>query len=182
MRHDPLPEVHGADPLLRIDAEVGFVTPEQLARFRSEAEILARMRHPNIVPIYDVGEFEGRPYLVMEFVDGPSLGQFLAGKPQNAKAAARLLELLARTIQNVHDNGVIHRDLKPGNVLLECSEPELELQSATPKITDFGVAKDQANARDLTLTGMMMGTPGSSGSRNAERVSLTKVPMTAPAA
>ena len=73
---------------LKMLLPLGFTTADQLARFRSEAEILARMRHPNIVPIYDVGEFEGRPYLVMEFVDGPSLGQFLAGKPQNSRAAA----------------------------------------------------------------------------------------------
>jgi eukaryotic-like serine/threonine-protein kinase len=144
---------------LKMLLPLGFATADQLARFRSEAEILARMRHPNIVPIYDVGEFEGRPYLVMEFVDGPSLGQFLAGKPQNPGPAARLIETLARTSQVVHDQGVIHRDLKPGNVLLERSGSELNLESATPKITDFGLAKDQAIARDLTLTGMMMGTP-----------------------
>jgi serine/threonine protein kinase len=91
---------------------------EQVARFRGEAEALARLRHPNVVPIYDVGEFEGRPYFTMEFVAGPSLASVLDGRPQDVTDSARLVETLARAAHAVHQCGIVHRDLKPANVLL----------------------------------------------------------------
>jgi eukaryotic-like serine/threonine-protein kinase len=140
---------------------------ETLARFRTEAETLARLHHPNIVPIYDIGSFEGRPFFTMEYVAGPSLALLVAGRPQDYRASASLIEILARAMQEVHQLGIIHRDLKPANILLSPDQHAAvsSQQSAfspehyTPKITDFGLAKDQNIARNLTQTGTTMGTP-----------------------
>src|SRR5436190_2149285 len=85
---------------------------EQMARFRTEAEALARLHHPNIVPIYEIGTFEGRPYFTMEYIAGPNLAHFLAGRPLDVKNAAHLVETLARAMYTVHQHGIIHRDLK----------------------------------------------------------------------
>ena len=156
--------------------------PKDLARFRAEAAVIARLQHPNIVQIYDVGEVAGRPYFVLEFVAGGSLAQHLQGAPQPVRPAAQLVETLARAVHATHANGVIHRDLKPGNILLEKSEvrgghrakgssiltPDpspLTSFCLIPKITDFGVAKcaggdwDKADLRGPTVTGELLGTP-----------------------
>jgi eukaryotic-like serine/threonine-protein kinase len=94
-------------------------TPEQLGRFRTEAEALARLHHPNIVPIYEIGEAEGRPYFTMEYVPGPSLAQVLDGRPQDVAGSAHLIEVLARAVHALHQQGIVHRDLKPANILLQ---------------------------------------------------------------
>jgi serine/threonine protein kinase/WD40 repeat protein/Tfp pilus assembly protein PilF len=107
--------------------------PEELARFRTEIEAVARLQHPHIVQIYEVGQHEGRPYYSMEFADGGSLAQKLNGTPVPSRQAAQLLELLARAVDSAHQRGIVHRDLTPGNVLLTAD--------GTPKITDFGLAK-----------------------------------------
>ncbi len=91
---------------------------KDLVRFRAEAAALARLQHPNIVQIYDVGETEGRPFFVFEFVTGGSLAEHLQNTPQPVRAAAQMIEILARAIHAAHANGVIHRDLKPANILL----------------------------------------------------------------
>lgn len=96
--------------------------PKDLARFRAEAAVLARLQHPNIVQIYDVGEAAGRPYFVLEFVAGGSLAQHLKGAPQPVRPAAQLVLTVARAVHAAHVNGVIHRDLKPGNILLQKGE------------------------------------------------------------
>ena len=101
--------------MLLSSASVG---PEQLVRFRTEAETLGRLQHPHIVQIYEIGQQQGLPYYAMEYIDGPSLAQRLAGVPQNPREAARLVEILARAMAAVHQCGIIHRDLKPGNILL----------------------------------------------------------------
>jgi serine/threonine protein kinase len=147
----------------------GSAVPETVARFRVEAEALARLQHPNIVPIYDVGEYDGRPYFTMEYVGGGSLAEWLHGRPQDSSAAAALLETLARTLHAVHQAGLIHRDLKPANILLQIADCRLQiaelksetssLQSAIPKLTDFGLVKDQTARQHLTQTGVAMGTP-----------------------
>ena len=92
------------------------------ARFRMEAEAAGRLQHPNIVQIHDVGEQDGCPYLAMEFVDGTSLDRQLAQAPLPARAAAALIETLARAMHYAHGRGVVHRDLKPANILLQRSE------------------------------------------------------------
>ena len=151
--------------------------PKELARFRAEAAALARLQHPNIVQIYDVGEAASRPYFVFEFVAGGSLARYLRGKPQPVRPAAQLVETLARAIHAAHANGVIHRDLKPANILLrderageggESRDPLALapcLASVVPKITDFGLAKCAASdgeppdLRGNTATGDLLGTP-----------------------
>ena len=152
--------------------------PKDLARFRAEAAALARLQHPNIVQIYDVGESRSRPYFVFEFVAGGSLAQYLQGTPQPARPAAQLVDTLARAVHVAHANGVIHRDLKPANILLRNEredargEPPEEwrlasrLASLTPKITDFGLAKcddggdgEAPGLRGHTVTGDLLGTP-----------------------
>ena len=153
--------------------------PKDLARFRAEAEALARLQHPNIVQIYEVGEAAGRPYFALEFVAGGSLAQHLHGRPQPVRSAAQFVETLARAVHAAHAHGVIHRDLKPANILMmssgvvsgewsKDSSPATHhapLTSYQPKITDFGLAKcagGEGETRDVpgpTVTGELLGTP-----------------------
>jgi tetratricopeptide (TPR) repeat protein len=125
--------------------------PRQLARFRGEAEVLARLQHPNIIQIYEVGEHEGRPFLALEYLSGGGLDRRLRGSPQSPRQAAQLLWSLVRAVGAAHEAGVIHRDLKPANVLLAADD--------TPKITDFGLAKRLDAVTGQTATGDILGTP-----------------------
>jgi WD40 repeat protein len=142
---------------------------EDLARFRREAEAAARLQHPNIVQVYEVGEADGRPFIALEYVDGGSLADRLDGTPLPARAAARLVEALAGAVSHAHRQGVVHRDLKPANVLLvvgQDSNPvgkETGLESCptnwVPKITDFGLAKRLDVSARQTASGAILGTP-----------------------
>jgi serine/threonine-protein kinase len=123
----------------------------ELARFKAEGEAVARLQHPNIVQIYDVGQQQGRPYFSLEYVEGGSLAGKLSGTPQPPRVAAGLIETLARAMQYAHERGIVHRDLKPANILLKAD--------GTPKITDFGLAKQMKGESDLTKTGAIVGTP-----------------------
>jgi hypothetical protein len=125
--------------------------PETLARFRSEAEVIARLEHPNIVQIHDVGEHEGRPFFTMEFVPGDTLARKLVGTPWKARRAAALVEKLAGAVHVMHGQGVLHRDLKPANILLAAN--------GEPKITDFGLAKQMEGGAGRTASGAVLGTP-----------------------
>jgi serine/threonine-protein kinase len=129
------------------------------ARFQTEAEAVARLQHPNIVQIYEVGESDGLPFFCMEFVQGCNLTAQLAGTPQPAKDCARLVAILARAMHYAHEHGIIHRDLKPGNILLAQGGSEPAAGFGTPKITDFGLAKKLDDAAGPTRTGDVMGTP-----------------------
>src|SRR5260221_5349358 len=100
------------------------------ARFRLEAETVARLQHPNIVQIFEVGEWNGQPYLALEYVGGGPLSKQL-GKPLPPQSAAALAETLARAVQYAHDQGVVHRDLKPGNILLVSGERSKNGSGAT---------------------------------------------------
>src|SRR5262249_6919166 len=104
--------------------------PGALARFRAEAEAVARLQHPNIIQIHEVGEANGLPYFAPEYVAGGSLAQHLQGAPQPARAAAALVETVARAIQAAHQAGIVHRDLKPANVLLRRKS---EIRSPKPE-------------------------------------------------
>jgi serine/threonine protein kinase len=116
-------------------------------RFRSEAEAAAQLDHPNIVPIYEVGEHQGQPYFSMKLVEGRTLADF-HGSPQEA---ARLIGWVARAVHYAHQRGIIHRDLKPGNILLD--------EQGQPHVTDFGLAKRLEADNNMTQTGAVMGTP-----------------------
>jgi serine/threonine-protein kinase len=129
--------------------------PDERARFRQEGLAAARLQHPNIVQVFDVGEHAGTPFLALEFVPGGSLAHRLAGRPLPPPVAARLMELLALAVQHAHDAGVIHRDLKPANVLLAPAPGD---PLGVPKVTDFGLAKPLGGDA-LTATGAMVGTP-----------------------
>jgi tetratricopeptide (TPR) repeat protein/predicted Ser/Thr protein kinase len=122
------------------------------ARFRTEAEAVARLQHPNLVQVFEVGEHQGLPFLALEYLDGGSLEKHVAGKAQPEREAATLVETLARAIHHAHQRGIVHRDLKPHNVLLTTD--------GTPKIADFGLAKllDDAPAGP-TPTAAFLGTP-----------------------
>jgi len=122
-----------------------------LDRFRSEAQAVARLHHPNIVEIYEFGEHHDLPYYSLEFVDGGSLARKIRGKPLPPLDAARIAEELARAIQYCHQHGILHRDLKPSNILLTAD--------GVPKIGDFGLAKQLESDPGLTKSGMVMGTP-----------------------
>jgi serine/threonine-protein kinase len=128
-----------------------YAGPHERARFQREAEAVARLRHPNVVQIHDVGDADGRPYFTMEFVEGGSLAQRLSGTPQPARQAAALVATLAGAVQAAHQSGIAHRDLKPSNVLLTAD--------GTPKVGDFGLARRLDGEAALTWTGTVAGTP-----------------------
>jgi serine/threonine-protein kinase len=123
----------------------------QLARFHTEAEAVAHLLHPNIVQIHEVGNHDGLPYFSLEYVDGGSLADKIAGQPQKVKEAAQMIEILALAMAYAHEHGIIHRDLKPANVLIT--------QDGLPKITDFGLAKRLESDSSQTKSGTLMGTP-----------------------
>ena len=128
-----------------------YAGPVQVQRFRTEAEAAARLDHPNIVKLYAIGEQEGRPYFLLEYVNGSSLAQQLDGTPWPARQAASLTRVLAEAIHVAHRWGIVHRDLKPGNVLLT--------EEGVPKIADFGLAKILDQTAGLTQSGDLLGTP-----------------------
>jgi tRNA A-37 threonylcarbamoyl transferase component Bud32 len=120
-------------------------------RFRIEAEAAANLDHPHIVPIYEVGEHDGRQFFTMAYVEGGSLADRLAAGPLPPRAAAELVQTLALAVQYAHDRGILHRDLKPANVLLDTQD--------RPRISDFGLAKRYRKGDGPTLSGNVLGTP-----------------------
>jgi hypothetical protein len=124
---------------------------QDVARFRVEAEAVARLQHPNIVQVFEVGQADGRPFFSLEFCPGGSLADRLGGAPLPPAEAARLVETLARAMHAAHQRGVVHRDLKPANVLLGAD--------GAPKVTDFGLAKRLDDTSGRTQTGSILGTP-----------------------
>ena len=140
-----------------------FANPADLKRFQAEAEAAARLSHPNIVDIYEVGEHEGQHYFSMRLVEGASLAGRMqkaqcqsqndqAPKPLRAADSARITAKVARAVHFAHQHGVLHRDLKPGNILID--------NRGEPHIADFGLAKLIESESDLTLSGAVLGSPG----------------------
>jgi WD40 repeat protein len=128
-----------------------LASPDEVRRFRTEAENAARLDHPHIVPIHEVGEQDGQHYFSMKLIEGTNLGQQRERFTADPRAAARLVALVARAVHHAHQRGILHRDLKPGNILLDAQ--------TQPHVTDFGLAKRIAESAGLTLSGAVMGTP-----------------------
>ncbi len=141
-----------------------LASESDLQRFFAEASATARLEHPNIVPVYEVGEIDGRPFFSMQLVEGDTLAQLVADGPLPAREAAEVVAAIARAIGVAHKHGVLHRDLKPSNILIS--------HDGTPLVTDFGLAKQSESETDLTRSGMLLGTPAymspeqASGRRN----------------
>ncbi len=128
-----------------------FATPNHVKRFKLEAEAVARLDHPNIVPIYEVGEHDGQPYFSMRLVEGGTLLDAVKRQRLDSRATAELMATVARAVHFAHQRGILHRDLKPTNILLDAE--------GRPHVTDFGLAKLLESESDLTLTLAVLGTP-----------------------
>jgi len=136
---------------LKVLSQGLFAGPEQLLRFETEARIAAKLQHPNIVRVFDLGRSDAGPYIALEYVPGTTLGEHLAGAPQPARRAAEIAHTLALAVEHAHKHGIIHRDLKPANVL--------RAEDGAIKITDFGLARHLDLNSGATRTGEIMGTP-----------------------
>jgi WD40 repeat protein len=128
-----------------------FASAGDVQRFRIEAENAANLDHPNIVPIYEVGRFKGQHYFSMKLIEGGRLAQQIPRFTKDHRAAARLVACVARAVGYAHQRGILHRDLKPGNILLDAA--------GNPQVTDFGLARRLERDGDLTLSGAILGTP-----------------------
>jgi WD40 repeat protein len=120
-------------------------------RFRREARAVAQLEHPRIVSIHDIGTSAGSMYYTMDYIAGPDLGRAMRERPIPLREAASLVQKVAEAIEHAHQRGVLHRDLKPGNILLDAANE--------PYVTDFGIALEMEGAAGLTLTGDVLGTP-----------------------
>jgi serine/threonine protein kinase/tetratricopeptide (TPR) repeat protein len=128
-----------------------WATEAHLRRFKTEAEAAANLDHPQIVPIYEIGQVEGQHYFTMKLVEGPSLKQLVMSGPLAPRRAAELLAGAARAIHHAHERGILHRDIKPGNILLD--------EQGQPQVTDFGLAKLVEDESTVTNTMDVLGTP-----------------------
>jgi serine/threonine protein kinase len=129
----------------------GQLTPPETEQFFREARAAAQLRHPHIVSVHEVGCDDDTIFIVSDFIDGESLAERLAREGMTADEAAELCEPLARALEHAHEAGVIHRDLKPGNILLDAA--------GQPYVTDFGLARRVAREATVTLDGQLVGTP-----------------------
>ncbi|RYD19470.1 MAG: hypothetical protein EOP88_18835, partial [Verrucomicrobiaceae bacterium] len=144
----------GLDRIVAVKLLLGakFAGDEERERFHREARTAARLRHPGIVGIFDIGEDDDVPWFSMEFVGGKNLEQLVRGQPMSAKDAARCVRKIAAALQHAHGHDVLHRDLKPSNILIDAG--------GEPQIGDFGIASISAGQPDLTRTGQTLGSPG----------------------
>jgi eukaryotic-like serine/threonine-protein kinase len=128
-----------------------FASADDVRRFHQEAESAANLDHPGIVPIFDVGEHDGRHYFSMKYIEGGSLAQKLPEMRKDTRRIVRLIADVARAIHHAHQRGILHRDLKPANILLD--------EEDRPLVSDLGLAKQITSESDLTHTGAVVGTP-----------------------
>jgi len=136
---------------LKMILQGGLASEEDVLRFRQESEAAARLDHPGIVPIHEVGCIDGQHFFTMGFIEGESLQQRVQRGPLAPRAAAELVQRLAEAVGYAHRQGVVHRDLKPANVLLD--------RQGEPRVTDFGLARNVDKETGLTQSGAIMGTP-----------------------
>lgn len=143
----------GLDRIVAVKMVLGahLASPEHVRRFQAEARAAARVRHPNIVPIHEVGQLHGQDYFAMELIEGESLAERIARGPLGVESAVRMLIAVARAVDHLHEQEIVHRDLKPSNILLDGEE--------LPYVTDFGLAKVFAGDSQMTATGVIAGTP-----------------------
>ena len=137
-----------------------FASPEELARFRTEANAAGNLRHPGIVCVHDTGEHGGRPYYTMDFVQGPTLAQIVQDSQIPCAEAARLALGVAEAVAHAHANDILHRDLTPSNILLDTE--------GNPRVADFGLAKRGQDSLELTMSGQPLGTPAYMSPEQAE--------------
>jgi WD40 repeat protein len=128
-----------------------FTSPEFVRRFRHEAQVVAALRHPNIVAIYEIGEESGNHFLSLEFVEGGNFAKLAGDRALPARRVASYLKIIAEAVAHAHQRGILHRDLKPSNILLDVFDQ--------PRVTDFGLAKLLDADAELTITGQVMGSP-----------------------
>lgn len=128
---------------IKVPRESQFMAAEERQRFVWEGQAAASLRHPNVVSIFEAGEYGNTPYIASEFCNGPRLSDVMKQGALEAKPAAELLVCLARAVDHAHSHGILHRDIKPSNILLDCGKPGVRIGDATyvPKLTDFGLAK-----------------------------------------
>ena len=148
---------------LKMILNADFAGPQAVTRFNTEAQSVASVDHPNIIKVYQVGTFAGKPFLSMEFVPGGSLDNRIGKSPQDPSQSARLVARIARGLAHVHRKGIVHRDLKPANILLAGPEgsdlAQVSLGDLTPKVGDFGLVKRIDDDSSRTRDGAIMGTP-----------------------
>jgi serine/threonine protein kinase len=135
---------------LKVILSGAHASAEERARFLAEAVAVARLQHPGIVQVFEIGEHEGRLFFSLELCEGGGLDRKLGGTPLAPREAAALVEQVARAVQAAHEKGIVHRDLKPGNVLFA--------GGGAPKVADFGLAK-KLEEQGKTATGAVIGTP-----------------------
>jgi serine/threonine-protein kinase len=136
---------------LKVIRSAGFASEAERRRFQSEAEAVAQLDHPHIIPVFEVGESRGLHYFSMRLISGSSLDKRRDGYARDVRAAAGLVATVAEAIQHAHQRGILHRDLKPANILVD--------DRGEPYVTDFGLARRVESDGDLTQTGVIVGTP-----------------------
>jgi WD40 repeat protein len=142
----------GREVAVKVLRDSWLASSVQVRRFRAEAANVAKLKHPNIVAVHDVGEQEGQHFFAMDLVKGENLAEATREGPLPPRRAAELVAKVAEAVQHAHQEGVLHRDLKPSNVLLDSQDE--------PHVTDFGLARPMDDESSLTLTGQVLGTPG----------------------
>ena len=136
---------------LKVPRRGNVAGPQEMDRFLREARSAAQLRHPSIVSVHEVGQADGLPFLVSDFVQGATLADLLSARRPGFRDSAELIAAVADALQYAHDHGVIHRDVKPSNIMID--------EDGRPRVMDFGLAKREAGEITMTVEGQVLGTP-----------------------